>query len=282
MGDQVDDCAILDSQHPLQRLGKLPWRKKSHHPIVDSVVLSSFVAAYTTHFAAYSKEKTNVTQLVPGKVWKLVYNQFVRKHPGSKFVGKMLKDHLRETLKELKTSTSNELGSDRTVLQPDNVLTRLRNTDSHTTHNILWLYQSMLDHALSIGANLPTTTSQPSSLSMAPSEVQDAPPRLQPSSQRVGIHSPSPSSAQRLPSKAELLAAQSRSMRSIARSMEARTKGKEALLSLKMDIEIEKKKAAKIANLECAKELGAIIDFEFKSKVRSILGLDSEGPTIGT
>ena len=49
--------------------------------------------------------------------------------------------------------------------------------------------------------------------------------------------------------------------------------GKEALLSLKMDIEMEKKKAAKIANLERVKNLGAIIDVKFKSEVRAILGL---------
>ena len=53
-------------------------------------------------------------------------------------------------------------------------------------------------------------------------------------------------------------------MRSIACNLEARTKGKKALFSLKMDIKMEKKKAAKIANLEHAKELGAIIDVEFK------------------
>ena len=71
-------------------------------------------------------------------------------------------------------------------------------------------------------------------------------------------------------------------MRSIAQSMEATTEGKEALLSLKMDIEMEKKKAAKIANLERAKDLGAITNSKFKLQVRSILGLDSEGPIVGT
>ena len=68
-------------------------------------------------------------------------------------------------------------------------------------------------------------------------------------------------------------------MRSIARSMEAWTEGKEALLSLKMDIEIEKKKETKIANLERAKDLGAISDAEFKLQVRVILGLECDGAT---
>ena len=109
--------------------------------------------------------------------------------------------------------------------------------------------------------------------------MQDVPAGTQASPHQVATRSPSPSSIQKLPSKAELLAAQSRSMRSIARSMEARTEGKEALLSLKMDIEIEKKKAAKIAILEHAKDLGAITDAEFKLQVRAVLGLESDGAT---
>ena len=68
-------------------------------------------------------------------------------------------------------------------------------------------------------------------------------------------------------------------MRLIARSMEVWTEGKEAFLSLKMDIEMEKKKAAKIANLEHAKDLGTISDGEFKSQVRAILGLESDATT---
>ena len=109
--------------------------------------------------------------------------------------------------------------------------------------------------------------------------MQDAPAETQASPHRAPTRSSSPSSTQKLPSKAELLAAQSRSMQSIARSMEARTEGKEALLSLKMDIEIEKKKATKIANLEHAKDLGTITDTEFKLQVRAILGLESDGAT---
>ena len=112
---------------------------------------------------------------------------------------------------------------------------------------------------------------------MAPSQVQDVNLQPQTPSRGVGTYSPSPSSGQKLPSKAELLAAQSKSMKSIAHSMEVRTEGKEALLSLKMDIEMEKKKAVKIENLERAKNLGAS-DIEFKSEVRAILGLQFEAP----
>ena len=62
-------------------------------------------------------------------------------------------------------------------------------------------------------------------------------------------------------------------MRSIAHSMEARINGKKALLSLKMDIKMEKK-VAKIANLEHATDLGAITNTKFRLHMRTIFGLD--------
>ena len=158
-------------------------------------------------------------QLVPGKVWKLVYEQFLQEHLESKFAEDTLKDRLRETFKELKTGTSNEEGSEKAVLQADDVLTRLKGTDSHATHNILKIRQTMVDQSSS-GGNPPTL-----------GHVQVG---------SEGHRSPSPSLAQKLPNKAELLASQSKSMSSIARTMEARTKGKGALLNVKMDIQVEK------------------------------------------
>ena len=156
MGDDNDDCTMLEDQGPSQRPSKLPRREKSHRPIVDSVVLSWLVSSYTMHFATYSNGRKNVTQLVPGKVWKLVYEQFLREHPGSKFVEDTLKDRLRKTLKELKTGTSNEEGSEKAVLQVDDVLTRLRGTDSHATRNILKIRQTTVDQSSS-GGNPPTS-----------------------------------------------------------------------------------------------------------------------------
>ena len=72
----------------------------------------------------------------------------------------------------------------------------------------------------------------------------------QPSKNRGDNHSPRPCSSQKFPSKARLLASQSKSIRSIAHNMEERTIEKEALFSLKMDIEMEKTKATKITNLK--------------------------------
>ena len=84
-----------------------------------------------------------------------MYEQFLREHPRSKFAEDTLKNRLRETLKELKTGTSNEEGSEKAVLQAEDVLTRLRGTDSHATRNILKIQQAMVDQSSS-GGNPPT------------------------------------------------------------------------------------------------------------------------------
>ena len=99
-----------------------------------------------------------------------------------------------------------------------------------------------------------------------PGQVQDGSVHPQTSGGSRGHRSPSPSSTQKLLTKAELLASQSKSMSCIARTMADRTEGKEALLSLKMDIKMEKRKAAKIANLEHARDLGAITKAEFNPR----------------
>ena len=156
--------------------------------------MSSLVATYTTYFATYSRGNTNVIQLVPGKVWKLVYDQFLCKHPGSKFAEETLKDKLWKILKKLKRGTLNEGESDKAILQPDEVLTHLRNMVSHVMHNILRLWHTMLDQTSSGGGNSPSTFWQPSLLGMVPSQVQDAPLGLQPSTHRGGTYSWSSSS----------------------------------------------------------------------------------------
>ena len=112
-----------------------------------------------------------------------------------------------------------------------------------------------------------------------PGQVQDGSVHPQTSGGRRGHRSLSPSSAQKLPTKAKLLASQSKNMSCIARTMEARKKGKRALLSIKMDVKLKKRKAARIANLEHAKDLGAIMEAKFKSQMRALLGMGGEEAT---
>ena len=120
----------------------------------------------------------------------------------------------------------------------------------------------MIDQSLS--GNNSSISSHPSSSRLPPTQVQDSIVHPQISGSK-GHHSLSLSSTQKLPSKAKLFASQSKSMSSIAWTMEARIEGKEALLSVKMDIKMEKRKATKIANLKHARDLNVITEVKFKS-----------------
>ncbi len=66
-------------------------------------------------------------------------------HLGLVFVEETLKDHLHDTLKELKIGTNNEGGLERATLECDEVLEHLNAIDGHATRNVLKKCQSLLD-----------------------------------------------------------------------------------------------------------------------------------------
>lgn len=125
---------------------KQPW---SPRPIVDSFHLSKLVKAYNFYFQEYSKKRKNILQLIPSLVWKDVYMLYNSSFPESPFSKDTLRDRLRETSKELKTSTSNIENADTVVLQDDDVLTRLRATNNHAACNILKIRTDLINAAKS-------------------------------------------------------------------------------------------------------------------------------------
>jgi hypothetical protein len=44
--------------------------------IVDFVHLSSMAASYNRHFMFHNWDRSNVTQLIPSQVWKVVYKDY--------------------------------------------------------------------------------------------------------------------------------------------------------------------------------------------------------------
>jgi hypothetical protein len=80
-------------------------------------------------------------------------------HPNSNFVEEILKDQLRDTLKESKARTSNEKGLKRTTLQCDEVLECLKAIDGHPTNNILKRHQSFLHGSLVFSPLTPSSNS---------------------------------------------------------------------------------------------------------------------------
>jgi hypothetical protein len=115
------------------------------------------------------------------------------------FVEKTLKDHLHDTLKELKTITSNEEGLKRATLQCDEVLKRLKATNGHATNNVLKRCQSLLDRSLG------STPSTPSS-----NYVELIPPMFNPNASLDSR--PTTSDNDKLMVKAKMLQIYSKSM----------------------------------------------------------------------
>ncbi len=62
---------------------------------MDSVHLSFMVASYNHHFMFYNQDKSNVTQLIPGQVWKAMYKDYKKQFPNSEFHPKSLKKTTR-------------------------------------------------------------------------------------------------------------------------------------------------------------------------------------------
>jgi hypothetical protein len=81
-------------------------------------------------------------------MWKQIYIYYQLHHPNLIFIEKTLKDHLCDTLKDLKIGTSNEEGLEKPTLQCDDVLEHLNAIDGHVTRNVLKRCQNLLDGPL--------------------------------------------------------------------------------------------------------------------------------------
>ncbi len=91
-------------------------------------------------------------------MWKEVYTTYKNDDLDFKLYEETLKESLQETLRELKTKTSNQEGLKRVVLDYEEVLTHLKPMDAHSMHNVLKRLQSLIDDTnLSTPSNLAST-----------------------------------------------------------------------------------------------------------------------------
>jgi hypothetical protein len=114
---------------------------------VDSVHLSAQIYSYNKLFAMYSAVRAKVThkrrKLIPGKVWKAVYNDYKQEYPGAPFAEETLNFRVGEELSHLKTGTANQKNG-RAALKPDYFLEKLRMTDNHAKRNFIQRRQLVL------------------------------------------------------------------------------------------------------------------------------------------
>ena len=199
----------------------------------------------------------------------------------SPFVEETFKNRLREALKEIKTSTSNEDNSNKATLQCDEVLEQSQCTDGHAARNVLKRRQSIIDRC------------SPSASSGDLEYLTPVSPSAQDSSKGVRGSFPKDvkTPIQKPLTKAEMLSAQSRSFVAItnhltndfskeelfvAKAEEKCTKTQANIARIesekrKGDFVEEKKISQKIKNLEKTHDLRVISETTFKSRVTNLL-----------
>ena len=121
-----EDCEVVRTAEPPKKKPRPPLvvngRFRHNRSVVESEQLSVMVASYHQHFGKYSNGQKQVLQLIPNVVWKLVYVDFLQRFEDNLFQEETLKERLRDTLRELKTGTSNEEDSDRAAIQLEDVI----------------------------------------------------------------------------------------------------------------------------------------------------------------
>jgi len=134
-------------------------------------------------------------------------------------------------LKELKTNTSNELGTKRATLQSNHALAQLKTTNGHASMNVLKRCQLMIEDTSSpYFQSSPNSTDNPSCMS---NETLGLSLRL--------VTPPLVPTFVCPMTKFEMLQSQSRTLATIANNFKAIVGNQEALSRLKVDVSIEKK-----------------------------------------
>lgn len=236
-------------------------RQRVPRAIVDSFHLASLVTAYNSCFAEYSSTRKNVTQLIPSLVWKEVHLLYRNSFPDSPFSEETLKDRLRETLKELKTGTSNVDNASKVVLQDDDVLTRLKATKSHCGRNVLQKRSTFISALKSSQSNVNVTDSVDSGT------TQDDNSEPTPTRQEASVGptvSKGVSRAHVSNTKARSLRDQASGISAIAEVMRLAQESRQLLMQAKAE-------KIKIQNLKCLLQSGAINDADFKEKAHEIM-----------
>ncbi|CAM6116405.1 unnamed protein product [Calypogeia fissa] len=159
-------------------------QKKEKRRCVHKSHVVQMVRDYQIHIAAYTKTKGNKAplQLIPGKVWKKIYADYLKHYSDSPFEESTLRDHLRVHLKELKANEANPgVGQSVAVEEDPDLMSKLMATDSWKARNILKIREEAVQGK---AKNSPSTTMGPTdggsnegeSASLATEPAGSAPP----------------------------------------------------------------------------------------------------------
>jgi hypothetical protein len=245
----ADETTVSDhSDSAAERASK---KSRTARSIVDSLHLSTVIASYNNHFANYSIGRSKNTQLIPGKVWKNIYEDYKNTFPKSPFAEETLKFRVRDELSQLKTGTANQ-GNGCAELQAEGVLDQLKPTNNHAKRNIIQQRQLILSEKLKLSPGFPE---QSASTAIAPSQSTHS---------RLAECTETAKAGGGVKSKAKLLAEQSTAIIDMAADFKATVESRKPYLEAKM-------LRIKLANLKELKDLGIIDEEEFKIEARKLI-----------
>jgi hypothetical protein len=244
MASIIDVVEIPETSHATEPPAKMVRQDRSSRQTVNSVRLSTLMAAYNFHFEQYSNgRKQAVKQIIPGKVWRLVYADYQAAYPHCELDQETLKARVRETIEALDTGNSNEKRGPAT-LQSEELLKQIKATNAHASRNIIALRQDLVQSNTSVDS---FTT---------PSSGGDDRARVQPIAKIV------PEGA--ATTKGKLLRSQVESLEKISKDFAESTRNQEAYLSVKT-------KGARLANLKILLDTGVISKEEFAEEATKIV-----------
>jgi hypothetical protein len=156
--EQLDDAilAVPVSDDDAESTWMQPRLKKARHErgsrmIVDSLHHATLTAAYHKYLYKYCNGRKRATkQIIPSKVWALMYEEYKEAHPASVFDQETLKGRVQETLKQLQTGTSNNKGEP-TTLQSSEFFKRIKATDGHATRSVISIRHKIVKNTESSG-----------------------------------------------------------------------------------------------------------------------------------
>jgi hypothetical protein len=246
-GEQPDDeiLAVPVSDDEVESTCIQTRPKKARHErgsrmIVDYLHLATLMAAYHKYFSDYSNGRKHATkQIIPSKVWGIVYEDYKEEHPASVFDQETLKGRVGETLEQLQTGTSNSRGGPET-LQSSEFLKRIKATDAHATRSIISLRHTIVKNKANSG-NRPT-----SSDSTGSGPIGDLDPVL---------------------SKSACLLQQTSCLEKMSKDFATSVSNQKEFMA-------EKRVGAKFQNLKLQMDSGVLSHEEFSKHARVVAGID--------
>jgi hypothetical protein len=246
--DDDDDCSAVALSELISTEGLPPAKKAKYEgrrSIVNSVHLSTLMASYHNHFNSYCKDrKQSIRQIIPAKVWQLVYADYMKVHPESRFDQETLKSRTRETIEALQTGTANEKRGPAT-LQSEDFLDRIKNTNAHASRNVISLRQDILESS--------SSAETPLSRSKSNTQSKDYGQKLEKCQGKQA-------------SKGDLQKSQVAYLEKLSNDFADSTKNQKTYLQ-------EKTNSAKLSNLKVLLEMGVITKDEFTEQAKAVVGL---------